>query len=513
MKTLLIILYVLLIGCNQKKNSNISFINKEFKIQNKEVFDSTKIASFFIKFPKLKIVESDVTSFYQNKKFTYVWFDGSKINQQAHVLITKIENITLDGLSDKNVYLSEFTNILKSKKEIFPDIETELMLSSQYFIYSKRVWSGLSEKISKSINWHLPRKKLNYNQLLDSIVSGNLILQSPPIYKQYSLLKKELINYQNIKLNIGFPLISKKSSTLKIGDTSVVLLNVKKWLLLSKDLQEVAINNVYDTNLQTAIKKIQSRFGQKINGEITTSLINQMNVSIDERIQQITLNMERCRWLPIGNKTDYLVINIPEYKLHAYEKDSLIWSMNVVVGKVNHKTVIFADKIEYVVFSPYWNIPKGILRKEVLPGIARNKNYLSNHNMEWFNGNVRQKPGPENSLGLVKFLFPNSYDIYLHDTPTKSLFDNSNRANSHGCIRLENAEKMANYLLKNDADWNADKIKLAMNDTIEKKVKVKKQQAVFIVYLTCFVASNGQLNFRKDIYNRDKKLTSMILNN
>ena len=514
MKKLQILFLILLfIGCNQKKNSITVPINKAKKIEKKVFFDSTKISEFFNKFPKLNIVEGDVTTYYKNKNYSYVWFNGSKINEQSQILKTQIDNISSEGLPDKNIYLQEFSNLLNVNKVSFPNIETELMLTTQYFKYAKRVWFGLSEKETKSINWNIHRKKLNFEILLDAIINGKLNFQNPPIYRQYSLLKKELINFQNIKQNGGFPKISAKIITLKIGDSSVAILNLKKWLLLSKDLPNAPLNNLFDSELETAIKKTQSRFGLKINGEITQSLINQMNISVDERIQQIALNMERCRWLPTGNKTDYLVINIPEYKLHAYENDKLIWSMNVVVGKSNHETVIFSNMIEYVVFSPYWNVPKGILKREILPGIARNRNYLRKHNMEWFNGNVRQKPGPENSLGLVKFLFPNNYDIYLHDTPTKSLFDNSNRANSHGCIRLENAEKMANYLLKNDPDWNADKIKLAMNDSIEKKVKLKKQEAVIIVYLTSWVNSYGYLNFRKDIYKRDKKLAKLILNN
>lgn len=187
--------------------------------------------------------------------------------------------------------------------------------------------------------------------------------------------------------------------------------------------------------------------------------------------------------------------------------------MDAVVGKPLHKTVIFSGKIKYVVFSPYWNVPTSILQHEVLPGIRHDKNYLARHHMEWSNGQVRQKSGPGNALGLVKFLFPNEYNIYLHDTPSKSLFGESTRAFSHGCIRLSDAEKLANYLLKNDTTWTAQKINAAMHLGREEFVTLKKSETVFIVYFTAWVDSSGQLNFRKDLYERDKRLAAMLLEN
>ncbi|HRH60705.1 MAG TPA: L,D-transpeptidase family protein, partial [Chitinophagaceae bacterium] len=200
-----------------------------------------------------------------------------------------------------------------------------------------------------------------------------------------------------------------------------------------------------------------------------------------------------------------------EYKLHAYENDSLVWSMNVVVGTTANKTTIFNGNLKYVVFSPYWNVPPSIIQKEILPGIKRNKNYLEQHNMEWNGGSVRQKPGLNNSLGLVKFLFPNSYNIYLHDTPAKSLFGEDKRAFSHGCIRLNEPQKLAEYLLRNDTAWTTEKIVKAMKSGKEQYVTLKNPVPVFIAYFTAFVDRKGRLNFRSDVYGRDSRLAKMIL--
>jgi murein L,D-transpeptidase YcbB/YkuD len=205
-----------------------------------------------------------------------------------------------------------------------------------------------------------------------------------------------------------------------------------------------------------------------------------------------------------------MFVNIPQFKLVAMEKDSIVLSCNVVVGKATNKTVIFRGDMKYVVFSPYWNVPQSIINKEILPAMKRNPNYLAKHNMEYNGGKIRQKPGPDNSLGLVKFLFPNSFNIYLHDTPSKSLFKEDKRAFSHGCIRVSEPFELAKYLLRHDPSWTPEKIKGAMDSGKEQYVSLKNTVPVYLVYFTAFVDSKGKLNFRDDIYNRDQELKEML---
>jgi murein L,D-transpeptidase YcbB/YkuD len=211
-----------------------------------------------------------------------------------------------------------------------------------------------------------------------------------------------------------------------------------------------------------------------------------------------------------------VAVNIPDFKLYVYHADSVLWNCKVVVGKTMHQTTVFYGEIKYVVFRPYWNVPKSIVRKEILPAIRKNGNYIARHNMEiigYHDGlpDIRQKPGPENSLGLVKFLFPNSYNIYLHDTPTKSLFGETTRAFSHGCIRIGEPTKMANFLLRNSKEWDAEKIDQAMHFGNERYVTLANKVPVYIAYFTAFVSRKGLLNFRNDIYNLDDHLASMII--
>jgi murein L,D-transpeptidase YcbB/YkuD len=258
------------------------------------------------------------------------------------------------------------------------------------------------------------------------------------------------------------------------------------------------------------IRSFQSRYGLGEDGVAGPSVLREMAAPLSKRIRQIIVNMERCRWLPTETDSNYLVVNIPQFKLHVYENNRINWSCNVVVGKETNKTVIFKGDMKHVVFSPYWNVPPSIIKKEIMPAMNRNKNYLNSHNMEWNNGNVRQKPGPNNSLGLVKFLFPNSFNIYLHDTPSKSLFKEDKRAFSHGCIRVSEPRRLAEYLLRNNSSWPKDKIWNAMNSGKEQYVTLNPTVPVYIVYFTAFVDHEGKLNFRDDVYKRDEALASTL---
>ena len=189
--------------------------------------------------------------------------------------------------------------------------------------------------------------------------------------------------------------------------------------------------------------------------------------------------------------------------------------MKIVVGKEGHNTMMFTKTLNQIVFSPYWNVPPSIVEKELLPEMAKNPNYLAKENMEIIGESdgipeIRQLPGEKNALGKVKFLFPNSYNIYFHDTPAKSLFEKNKRAFSHGCIRLNEPEKMAQYLLQNDPSWDETKITEAMNAEKEQYVKLKEPVAVFITYYTAWVDEEGKLNFRDDIYSHDQKITQKM---
>jgi murein L,D-transpeptidase YcbB/YkuD len=299
---------------------------------------------------------------------------------------------------------------------------------------------------------------------------------------------------------------------LILHDQSKDVVSLRKRLFELGDLNSDTASEVFDEGLQNAVKSFQYRYGMTPDGVAGPAFFKYINTPLQEYIRQIIINMERARWVPTDLKRRYLIINIPSFTLYAYDADTIHFAMNVVVGRDVHKTVLFSGDIKYVVFSPYWDIPPSILKNEILPGIRRDPNYLKRNNMEWIGNRVRQKPGPKNSLGLVKFLFPNSYNIYLHDTPAKSLFEKSSRAFSHGCIRLGEPEKLADYLLRDDPQWTAEKINRAMHAGSEKYVTLKDPVPVYIGYMTAFVDNAGRINFRDDVYKRDGALEKTILN-
>jgi murein L,D-transpeptidase YcbB/YkuD len=307
--------------------------------------------------------------------------------------------------------------------------ETELLLTATFFKYAEKIWGGIGEKDVEEVEWFIKKKRLPYVAILDSMLSNpTYFAQQRPVYRQYDLLKSQLKRYYELeKLDNWSPIVADKKS-YKPGDSSAVLPAIRKRLFLLGDLATPdTTGTIYESILEVAVKNFQDRHGLAVDGAIGPSMIAAMNVPVSSRIQQIMINMERCRWVPVQLKGDYLAVNIPAYKLFVYEDDSLAWDCNVVVGSVNNQSVIFNGNMNTIVFSPYWNIPASIVAKETLPAVKRNRAYLASHNMEVVSGSgvvnpssidwgkysgynfpytIRQKPGPNNSLGRGKISFP-----------------------------------------------------------------------------------------------------------
>jgi murein L,D-transpeptidase YcbB/YkuD len=431
-------------------------------------------------------------------------------------LYYRILNIADEGLPIDIPYLSTYRSMIEGDATNDPvrnaDPRMELMITAQYLHYAREAWSGLPESVSRKEEWYIPRKKRQFDTHLDSILSENGHARGlvEPLPIQYNRLKFHLKQLRELEQQGNWLPIRTDRKKYVAGDTALVIATIRKKLAQTGDLDVDNRSQVFDASLTEAVKNFQFRYGMKEDGVIGQAVLREMNKPLSFRIRQILVNMERTRWMGSDPKGDHLVVNIPQFQLMVYENDTVSWSCRVVVGKEANKTAIFQGALKYIVFSPYWNVPPGIMTKEILPELRKNPNYLDRLNMEWHGDGIRQRPGPSNALGKVKFLFPNSFNMYLHDTPAKFMFNQEKRAFSHGCIRVAEPRKLAIHLLKGDPSWSVSRIDSAMNAGTEKYVVLKKTVPVSIVYFTAWADEKGRIHFRDDIYNRYERLMEMI---
>lgn len=549
-KILSVIFILVFLGQNIVKHYGT---NNKYLINTNEIvkrdtssiyLDSMQIVKFLKQYPIDKTYSENLELFYTKRNYEFAWIDNSGINEYAKNVLNLLNQkdekskffLYYDKIQTLYNLLLDDDQKLNSKDSL--EIQLELLLTINFFDYAKHNWGSVTNEEAKKVGWFMDRKKLNYEHLLDTLLKNEayFVFSFEPVYSQYRFLKKYLIKYNDIEKKGGWINWTNKVKILKRGDSSSVIASVKNQLFMLEDLRANDRSNLFDENLEDAVKKFQKRNGLKEDGVISGKTLFAMSVPVHQRIEQILINMERCKWVPIEQKGDYLIVNIPDFKLYVYNNDKLEWSCNVVVGKskVTNNTVIFNDNIEEIVFSPYWNIPRNIMIKETLPEIKKNPNYLASHNMEvvnaagrrvsipsadWKNYTssfpymIRQKPGIDNALGLVKFLFPNSYDIYMHDTPSKSLFGESTRMFSHGCIRIEEPVKLVKFLLREDSIYTDEKINSLMNGGKQTFVKLKNKVPVFIAYFTAWVDRDEKLNFRSDVYHHDSKMNMLLFAN
>jgi len=513
------------VSTNRKKN--ISQRDGSINISNSYsdlFFDSTAMEQFIQKKKIADSIADRIRSFYNTRNYQYAWFSSDGLTEQArgfwnlHDYITTYD--TDSSLKDKALQkrmdnlIAEDQLSVSAKDKSF--LNTELTLTQHFVQYILHNYEkGFVKR--KEMERFIPRKKEDALQLADSLLNKKHKDDKyfEDVNPAYSALKDQLGKYVDIAKKGGWQQISVGKKRLKKGMRSPEIIVIKRRLMATGDLNGDDTSLIFNDTLVAAIKNFQERHGYSPTGNISDSLVKEMNVPVTKRIQQVIMNMERMRWMAARENGNLIVVNIPEFVLHVYEGNKKAFDMDVVVGKEGHNTMMFNGDLNQVVFCPNWNVPQSIVLKEILPAMEKDKNYLEKQNMEVTGEEdgipvIRQLPGEKNALGKVKFLFPNSFNIYFHDTPAKSLFEKDKRAFSHGCIRLKEPEKMADYVLRDQPEWTPERIEDAMNAGKEKFVKVKKPIPVVITYYTAWVDDNGQLNFRGDIYGHDSDLASKM---
>lgn len=501
---------------NAKSNSDLS----DRKAVAVLTIDAASINAFFKKYPKLKKYQKDVDDIYKAKQYKSLWYDDKSITEFGSLLYQKVNVLKDQGIEEKMPYKEQIDEAFNESSSNKPSqLDTELLLTSMYVFYASNVYSGVDPATLKKIGWYLPAKSISYSHILDSLMldTNRLNEDDNLLFSQYYRLKGALKKYRKIETDNLWQKIAIDSATfkdLRPDDTAIAIKQIRNRLFVVGDLKQDSGSDIYDEELMAGVLNYKKRYNLKINYVLTRDIINQMNEPISKRIRTIMLNMERCRWIPtkLAKADEYVMVNIPSFRLFYVKDGKYDLVSDIFVGNRLSETVIFSGNMDRIVFSPYWYVPNSIIQNELKLQIASDKNYLEEHNMEWNGGKVRQKPGPKNSLGLVKFMFPNPNDIYMHDTPAKSLFEFEKRTFSHGCINVKEAKQLALHILKDDPDWPADKIESAMNGGKETTCMLKRKIPVYIGYFTCWVQDNGEVNFFPDVYDRDQSLDKLIYN-
>jgi murein L,D-transpeptidase YcbB/YkuD len=486
--------------------------------------------------------------FYDSRGFGEAWSENGILLEKAYELRFEIKQSKYDGLNPANYHLALIEGFFQSfesnkQKGIPNDVmevaDLDLLLTDAFFRLAAHLEIGKVDPSKLKSSWDIRRKpqREDYVLLLSQAVQSNEIRKAlEKLYPDFSIYRKgrevvrrmeelqksDTLNWKPIKMD----------QSIKPGQLNNAVPLIRQRLAFWGYLDPALISEdkIYDSLLVNAVKDFQRSNGMEPDGSIGKNTAAALNSSPAALMDIAALNLERLRWLPdTVREAEFILVNIANYQLDFINKLDTLFSAKVIVGKQYHESPIFSALMSYIVFSPYWNIPNSIARAEIIPAVRRNPNYLQQKNMEvittsgkvvdpasvnWqsksFPYLIRQKPGGNNSLGLVKFMFPNSHSVYIHDTPGKSLFEKEDRALSHGCIRIQNPVKFAQLLLKDDPKWTPQRIDEAMHQTKEQIVNLPRKIPVVLMYLTFWADSRGKAHFRQDIYGRDADLLALL---
>jgi murein L,D-transpeptidase YcbB/YkuD len=502
-----------------------------------------------LRWPNFSDYQKDFVQLYQGSNFAPLWLDASgQPTPQAIAVIQALESSRQKGLIPDDYDAARWTGrlaALKATSDPTTRANFDAVLTVCTLRYISDLHIGRVNPKHFDFGIDIQNKKYNLPEFIaqDVIHAANvqaILNGAEPPYAGYQRTEVALQRYLQLAAKGDGPSVPEVTKTVAPGDTYPGTAQLAQRLELLGDLPQTASVNassqVYTGVLVDGVKLFQDRHGLTADGKLGKETIRQLNVPISFRVQQLDDAMERWRWLPPSFPQPPVVVNVPEFVLRVFTADHKVaLRTNVVVGKaVRHQTPVFAKDMQYIVFRPYWNVPTSILRSEIVPAIVKNRNYIANKNFEvvTYSGTVvtsgpisddvleqlraaklmvRQKPGPDNALGLVKFMFPNEHSVYLHSTPAQSLFSQSRRDFSHGCIRVQQPTELAAYLLRNQPPWTLEKVRTAMQTgPNNQQVNLKVPIPVLILYITAVAEEDGSVHFFNDIYGHDKSLEALL---
>lgn len=484
-------------------------------------------------------LESDFILFYRNRSYSPAWTAEDGLTDEGKELLKAISESTAQGLDPENYKLQYLYHLKKKAEkkdaplESFSKLEKEY--TAAYLKYASHLLRGRMNPKELDALWITSRREKDLAAHLQQALEEEEIAASlealEPNFTAYEDLKSALQKYEEIQEKAGIWKPLPEDLLLKPGDSNEYVIQLAQTLHLLGDLKDKPENQaLYAGSLAAALAGFQERHGLKQDSVVAEKTLAMLNIPVKERVKQIKLNLERFRWLPERPEGRHVVVNVPEYKLRIYEGEDSTLSMRVVVGEAYESvTPIFNDSIEYIAFSPTWTVPVSISTEEMLPKLRKNPDYLPSrnfklyeswqegaaevdpHDVNWkrvkaddFPYRIVQQPGSNNSLGRVKFMFPNKMSIYLHDTPAEYLFDRNERDLSHGCIRVEKPVELAVYLLQ-EKGMGVAEVEKNMNLPEPLNIVLPEKVPVFIEYRTAWMGSNGKVHFREDVYGHDQK--------
>lgn len=472
--------------------------------------------------------------FYQENQFRRVWDE-----KEANELITSILKAEEEGLNPSDYHFGLLKEYQEKEKDHLLKAEFDLLLTDAFLLYATHTLNGKINPETVDSEWQAIRREGDAKAVLEEALDRGKVRETlkdlVPNHIGYGGLRNALREYRSIAAKGGWSSIP-QGETLKPGMIDSVRVPVLiERLKISLDLkQTISDQNTYSDQVAEAVKNYQIRNGLEADGNLGKLTTASLNVTVEERINQLMINMERYRWAAEEMGSHYVTVNIADYQLQVYKDKKKTFEEKVIVGKPFRKTPVFSSKMSYLVFNPTWTVPPTILFNDILPEAKKDPGYLVKKNIRVLSGQgsasttidpytidwsslsksnfpytLRQDPGPTNALGAVKFMFPNKYNVYIHDTPSKELFNQTDRAFSSGCIRLNNPLKFASYLLENQSGWSEERIQKTIREGKEQSIMLKEPLMVHIMYLTAWV-SGGKVQFRNDLYERDKPVLKAL---
>jgi murein L,D-transpeptidase YcbB/YkuD len=489
-----------------------------------------------------------VKEFYEETSYKLAWSENGKPTTQARELIQILDEAEQKGLDSKDYNGGRWAERVKALEGGGGAPEAErvkfdvaLTVSGTQYVSDLHLGKVNPKALHKDFDAerkrHDPGKFLREQVVgAQSVKEALARVECPyPGYQRTLAALQKYMQMAKEELRDPLPPVQKP---IEPGQTYASLDKLGRRLKFLGDLAQSATvpadSKIYSGELLEAVKRFQVRHGIEADGKLGTQTIMELNQPMSHRVEQLRLSLERWRWLPYELPAPPIIVNIPEFKLRAIDapgKPAL--AMSVVVGKaMRTETPVLDEDMEYIVFWPYWNVPLSILRGEMIPKIAKDRGYLGRNGYEvaTLSGTVvtdgavsdgvlsqlrsgklivRQKPGPKNALGLIKFIFPNDNNVYFHSTPAQALFTKARRDFSHGCIRVEDPRALATWVLKNNTEWTKERIENAFAAGKEEQVKLTKTIPVLVLYATALAEEDGRVFFLKDIYGHDKALLKL----